>query len=308
MSYAPEIQEALDNHIPVVALESTLIAHGMPYPDNIHTALSLEQIIRSHDAIPATIAIVSGKIKIGLSLEEIERLAMGHDVMKASRRDLSYVISQKKHAGTTVATTMWCAHMAGIKVFATGGIGGVHRNAMETFDISADLHELARTPVAVVSSGAKSILDLASTLEYLETLGIPVVGVGTDEFPAFFSRSSGLPVPFRLDTPMDIARMVVTHFELALTSGVLIANPIPHAYSINERVIEAAIDKALEDAQDQDIQGKGITPFLLDRIKSFTEGKSLLANVELVKHNAMVAAQLARAVNVLTKNKRTRRK
>jgi len=291
--YTPEVKAGLSGSMPVVALESTLIAHGMPYPENVETALSMEQIIRSQHAIPATIAILDGKIRIGLSLDDIERLARSPEVLKASRRDISYVLSRQKHAGTTVAATMLCAHLAGIRIFATGGIGGVHRNATQTFDISADLQELARTPVVVVSAGAKAILDLPSTLEYLETMGIPVIGVGTDEFPAFFTRSSGLLLPYRLDTPAEIAQLIQIHLELGLSNGILVANPISDDQAVEKELIEKSVRQAIEEAQEQSITGKSITPFLLDRVKTLTSGKSLEANIKLVKHNAMLAAQLA---------------
>ncbi len=297
--YTPEVEAALSENKPVVALESTIIAHGMPYPENVETALSVEQIIRSEGAIPATIAIISGKINIGLTLDEIGRLAKNPNVIKASRRDISFVISQQKHAGTTVAATMLCAHLAGLKLFATGGIGGVHRNAMQSFDISADLQELSRTPVTVVSAGAKAILDLPATLEYLETMGIPVVGVETDEFPAFFTRSSGLPVPFRLDTLSEIAKMIQTHRDMGLSNGILIANPLADQNIIEKDMIEQAVNRAIEEAERQSIKGKEITPFLLDRIKTLTGGKSLEANKKLVRNNAKLAAKIAVALHQL---------
>ena len=281
---------------PLVALESTIIAHGMPYPENVHTARELEQIVREEGAEPATIAVIDGRVKIGLEEDQLEFLGKHPEIMKASRRDLGYVLSQGKSAATTVATTMILAHRAGIQVFATGGIGGVHRQAQETFDISADLQELAHTPVAVVSAGAKAILDLGLTLEYLETMGVPVVGYGTDEFPAFYTRSSDRPVPMRLDDPQAVADLLQTHWELPLRSGVLIANPIPVPYSLDPSHIELAITKALGEAESQGISGKGLTPFLLSRIEDFTEGQSLFSNIELVKSNARLAGQVAVAL------------
>lgn len=282
---------------PLVALESTIIAHGMPYPENVKTARELEQIVREEGAEPATLAVIDGRIKIGLEAKELEFLGQHPEIMKASRRDLAYVLSQGKSAATTVATTMILAHRAGIQVFATGGIGGVHRQAQDTFDISADLQELAHTPVAVVSAGAKAILDLGLTLEYLETMGVPVVGYGTDDFPAFYTRSSGLPAPMRLDDAAAVANLLHVHWELPLRSGVLIANPIHPDYSMDPSQIELAITKALAEAQSQDVRGKKLTPFLLSRIKELTEGQSLFSNIELVKSNARLAAQIAVALD-----------
>lgn len=290
---APEVANALASGAPLVALESTIIAHGMPYPENVETARSLEAIIREEGAVPATLAVINGRIKIGLTEAELHILATDGNIAKASRRDLAYYISQKRHAATTVAATMILAQMGGIKIFATGGIGGVHRGAAETFDVSADLTELARTPVAVVSAGAKAILDLGLTLEYLETQGVPVIGVGTDEFPAFFSRDSGFAVPMRLDTAEEIGRMIQTHWGMGLSSGLLIANPIPEADSLPKDVIIPAIEQALAEAVQQGITGKETTPFLLSRVKSLTEGVSLVSNIALVKNNARLAAQVA---------------
>jgi pseudouridine-5'-phosphate glycosidase len=290
---APEVAAALAAGKPVVALESTIIAHGMPYPENVETAKALEAIIREEGAVPATLAIIHGRIKIGLTDEELYILATDGNIAKASRRDLAFYVSQGKHAATTVAATMILAHIGGIKIFATGGIGGVHRGASETFDVSADLTELARTPVAVVSAGAKAILDLGLTLEYLETQGVPVVGVETDEFPAFFSRESGFKVPMRLDEAAEIAAMLDTHWGMGLNSGVLIANPIPEADSLSKDVIMPAIEQALAEAESQGIKGKGTTPFLLARVKALTEGVSLVSNIALVKNNARLAARVA---------------
>jgi pseudouridine-5'-phosphate glycosidase len=290
---APEVADALASNAPLVALESTIIAHGMPYPENVETARSLEAIIREEGAVPATLAVINGRIKIGLTEAELHILATDGNIAKASRRDLAYYISQKRHAATTVAATMILAQMGGIKIFATGGIGGVHRGAAETFDVSADLTELARTPVAVVSAGAKAILDLGLTLEYLETQGVPVIGVGTDEFPAFFSRESGFAVPMRLDTAEEIGRMIQTHWGMGLSSGLLIANPIPEADSLPKDVIMPAIEQALEEAVQQGITGKETTPFLLSRVKSLTAGVSLVSNIALVKNNARLAARVA---------------
>ncbi len=288
-----EVAGAISSRMPVVALESTIIAHGMPYPENVETARSLEAIIREEGAVPATLAVINGRIKIGLSADELEILATDGNIAKASRRDLAYYISQKKHAATTVAATMILAHIGGIQFFATGGIGGVHRGASETFDVSADLTELARTPVAVVSAGAKAILDLGLTLEYLETQGVPVIGYGTDEFPAFFSRESGFDVPLRLDTAGEIADLAKTHWGMGLNSGLLIANPIPAADSMPKEIIMPAIEQALAEAAQQGISGKATTPFLLSRVKALTEGESLVSNIALVKNNVRLAAQIA---------------
>ncbi len=293
LDYTPEIQQALKNGAPVVALESTIIAHGMPYPENRDTALELEAIIREVGAIPATIAIIGGRIKIGLGAEELEYLARHPEVHKASRRDFALILSKGESAATTVAATMIAAHLAGIRIFATGGIGGVHRGAEENFDISADLQELAKTPVAVVSAGAKAILDLPLTLEYLETMGVPVIGIGTDEFPAFYTRNSGLAAPYRLDAPGEIAQMLHTQWTMGFPQGVLLANPIPEAYSMNPMLINTVIEKALIEAEEQKITGKQVTPFLLSRIKDLTSGDSLFSNIQLVKNNAKLAAEVA---------------
>lgn len=293
--FSPEVQQALAHRHPVVALESTIIAHGMPYPKNVETALRVEQTVRDSGAVPATCAIIGGKLKAGLDEAEIDRLGrLGSAVPKASRRDVPYLVSQGLDGATTVASTMIIAHLAGIRVFATGGIGGVHRGAAATMDISADLQELARTPVAVVCAGAKSILDLELTLEYLETHGVPVLGYQTDEFPAFYTRQSGLRVDFRMDSPEQVAHLLQTKWELGLHGGVIIANPVPEAYQLDAHIMETAITYALADAERQGIKGKAITPFLLARIEQLTGGQSLAANIELVCDNARLAAEIVK--------------
>lgn len=289
----PEVLEALNNGEAVVALESTIISHGMPYPENIETALNVEKIIRGEGATPATIAILNGRIKVGLNEEELEYLARSKNVVKTSRRDIPFVISQKLDGGTTVAATMIIASLAGIKVFATGGIGGVHRNAQKTFDISADLQELASTNVAVVCAGPKSILDIGLTLEYLETNGVPVIGFKTDELPAFYSRRSGFKVDYRVDSAEELARAIKAKWDLGLEGGLVIGNPIPKEYEIDYEVINEAIEEALEEAEAIGVKGKEITPFLLSKVKDITKGKSLKANIQLVYNNAKVASQLA---------------
>ena len=294
LSVAPEVQEALDAGRPVVALESTIISHGMPYPQNVETALNVERIIRENGAVPATIAIIGGKLKAGLSRDEIEYLGKkGYDVTKASRRDLPVLVARGEDGATTVATTMIIAAMAGIRVFATGGIGGVHRGAEVTMDISADLEELAQTPVLVVCAGAKSILDLGLTLEYLETKGVPVIGYGTSELPAFYTRRSGFGVDYRLDTPEEVAAAFRAKLEMGLEGGMLVTNPIPEEYSMDPDVINKAIDEAVAEAEAQGIKGKQTTPFLLAKIKDITGGDSLASNIRLVYNNAALAAQVA---------------
>jgi pseudouridylate synthase len=293
LEYSQEVIRAKTTGKPVVALESTIISHGMPYPQNVHTAREVEQIIRDNGAVPATIAILDGKIKIGLSDEELEYLGKSRSVEKASRRDLPYLLSARKNGATTVAATMICAELAEIEVFVTGGIGGVHREAETTMDISADLQELAKTNVAVVCAGAKSILDLGLTLEYLETQGVPVVGFGTDSLPAFYTRTSPFNVNFRLDSPEAIAEMVKTKWELGLDGGVVIANPIPEEDAMEESFITNVIEKALGEAREKKIGGKQVTPFLLGKVKELTDGKSLVANIALVKNNARVGARIA---------------
>ncbi|WP_174732845.1 pseudouridine-5'-phosphate glycosidase [Mesobacillus harenae] len=299
LDYSKEVLEARRTNKPVVALESTIISHGMPYPQNVKTAKEVEEIIRENGAVPATIAILNGKIKIGLSDEELEFLGKSPDIEKASRRDLPYLLASKKNGATTVAATMICAELAGIKVFVTGGIGGVHREAETTMDISSDLQELAKTNVAVVCAGAKSILDIGLTLEYLETQGVPVAGYGTDALPAFYTRTSPYKVNFRIDTPHDAAEMLAAKWSLGLQGGVVIANPIPEADALEEGFITAVIEKALGDAKENNISGKEVTPFLLGKVKELTEGTSLTANIALVKNNAKVGSQIAVQLNSL---------
>ncbi len=291
---SPEVQEALAGNRPVVALESTIISHGMPYPQNVETALLVESTVRENGALPATIAIMGGKLCVGISRSQIEQLGQkGLTVAKASRRDLPVLLSRGEDGATTVATTMIAAHMAGVPVFATGGIGGVHRGAETTMDISADLEELAMTGVTVVCAGAKSILDLGLTLEYLETKGVPVIGYGTSELPAFYCRSSGFPVDYRLDTPAEIAAAMRVKRDAGLQGGMLVANPIPEAYAMPEDAMSACIDEAVRAAAEAGVKGKALTPFLLDRIKTLTEGRSLAANIQLVLNNARLGAQIA---------------
>lgn len=296
-----EVKKAMEEGKPVVALESTIISHGMPYPENIETAKTLENIVREHGAIPATIAIINGRVKIGLSKEELEFMGTSKEILKASRRDLPVVLAKGLSAATTVSATMICANLAGIKVFVTGGIGGVHRGAEQTFDISADLQELANTDVAVVCAGAKAILDLSRTLEYLETFGVPVVGFKTWEFPAFYTRESGLKVDYKVDDEIEAAKIIKTKWDLGLKGGILIANPIPEEYALDKAYIDKAIEDALYEAEKRNIKGKEITPFLLDKIKDLTQGKSLKANIELVKNNAHVGAKIAIELNKLYK-------
>lgn len=293
---SPEVRSALAEGRPVVALESTIIAHGMPYPKNVETALRVEQIIRTAGAVPATCAILDGQLRAGLTPDEIERIGRAGAAMpKASRRDIPYLLSMGLHGATTVASTMIAAHLAGIRIFATGGIGGVHRGAETSMDISADLQELAQTPVAVVCAGAKSILDLGRTLEYLETFGVPVLGYQTDNLPAFYTRKSGFKVDCRLDTPQDIARLLRVQWELGLRGGAVVANPVPEAFALDAAIMEKAIAEALTEADRQRITGKAITPFLLGRIERLTGGESLRANIELVCNNAALAAEIAKA-------------
>ncbi|SBW09527.1 conserved hypothetical protein [uncultured Eubacteriales bacterium] len=294
LDVAPEVAAAIQAGKPVVALESTIISHGMPYPQNVETALEVERIIRECGAVPATIAIIGGRLKAGLSKEEIEHLGKkGHDVAKASRRDLAVIAARGEDGATTVTTTMIIAHMAGIKVFATGGIGGVHRGAETTMDISADLEELGQTPVMVVCAGAKSILDLGLTLEYLETKGVPVIGYGTKELPAFYTRKSGFGVDYEIDTPEELAAAFHAGQEMGLRSGMLVTNPIPEEYAMDPEVINKAIDQAIAEAKEQGIHGKETTPFLLARVKELTGGDSLDSNIQLVFNNAKVAAKTA---------------
>ena len=293
MDISTEVQQALKTGQPVVALESTIISHGMPYPQNLETAHAVENIIREESAVPATIAIMNGRIKIGLSQHELEQFAKHTNQLKVSRRDLPLVLSQKQSGGTTVAATMICAKLAGIAVFVTGGIGGVHRESEKTMDISADLMELAQTNVAVVCAGIKSILDIPRTLEYLETQGVPVIGYKTEEFPAFYTPASGSMVQSRLDTPEEIARCMKIKWELGLDGGIVIGNPVQQEDAMDEAVIQQAISAALKDAAEKEIEGKDVTPFLLERINQLTKGKSLKSNIALVCNNARLGAKIA---------------
>lgn len=293
LDITPEVSKAIAGKIPVVALESTIISHGMPYPKNVETALNVEKIIRENGAVPATIAILQGRLKVGLTREEIEYLAKGKEVVKASRRDIPFIIAKKLDGATTVASTMIIANLAGIQVFATGGIGGVHRGAQQTFDISADLQELAHTNVAVVCAGAKSILDIGLTLEYLETHGVPVVGFGTNEMPAFYTRKSGFAVDYRVDSPAELAQAIKAKWDLGINGGIVVANPIPEQYQMDYDVITRVVDEAVQEAEFKGIKGKETTPFLLAKVKEITEGESLEANIQLVYNNAKVGAQLA---------------
>ena len=297
LELSKEVKEALEAGKPVVALESTISSHGMPYPQNVQTALRVEQTIRENGATPATIAIIGGKLKAGCTAEEIEYLGKkGQAVIKASRRDLPVLIARKEDGATTVTTTMIIAAMAGIRVFATGGIGGVHRGAQQTFDISADLEELAQTPVMVICAGAKSILDLGLTLEYLETKGVPVIGFGTEELPAFYTRHSGFKVDYRIDTPEELAAAFRAKIDCGLKGGMLVTNPIPEEFSMPKAVIDAAIEEALRQMDQAGIHGKQCTPFLLAKVKDLTGGDSLAANIQLVLNNARLAAKTAKAL------------
>lgn len=297
LSISPEVAQALKDNKPVVALESTIISHGMPYPQNVKTALTVEQTIRDNGAVPATIAIIGGRLKAGCTPDEIEYLGeKGQKVTKASRRDLPVLVARGDDGATTVTTTMIIAAMAGINVFCTGGIGGVHRGAETTMDISADLEELAQTPVLVVCAGAKSILDLGLTLEYLETKGVPVIGYGTEELPAFYTRTSGFKVDYRLDTPEQIADAFRAKLDMGLKGGMLVTNPIPEQYSMDPMRINKVIDEAVAEATRLGIRGKATTPFLLAKIKDITGGDSLAANIQLVLNNARLAAQVACAL------------
>ena len=296
LDIAPEVAHALRDGRAVVALESTIITHGMPHPQNVATARDVEDIVRAEGALPATIAVIGGRIKVGLSPDELDWLGTARDVMKLSRADLPFAVSAGRHGATTVAATMICAHLAGICVFATGGIGGVHRGVEETLDISADLDELARMPVAVVCAGAKAILDLPRTLEYLETRGVPVVGYGTDNLPAFWSRDSGLPVSIRLDSPSAVAALIRTKADLGLGGGVLVANPVPETDEIPSHEITGYIEAALAEARQRGIKAKAVTPFLLGHMFEITGGRSLSTNIALVKNNAALAARVAAAL------------
>lgn len=294
LDISQEVAEALAENKPVVALESTIISHGMPYPQNVETVLKVEQVIRDNGAVPATIAIIGGKLKAGLTKAEIEHLGKtGSAVTKVSRRDLPIIVAKGMDGATTVATTMIIASLAGIKVFATGGVGGVHRGAETTMDISADLEELAMTPVMVICAGAKSILDLGLTLEYLETKGVPVIGYGTDELPAFYTRKSGFGVDYQLNTPKELAEAFSVKQAVGLKGGMLVTNPIPEEYSMDSEVINKAIDEAIAESKRQGIHGKDTTPFLLAKVKEITGGDSLDSNIQLVFNNARLAAQTA---------------
>ena len=294
LDISKEVKEALDAGKPVVALESTIISHGMPYPQNVETALAVEQIVRDNGATPATIAIIGGRLKAGLTPDEIEYFGKkGPEIAKASRRDLAMLCAKGEDGACTVTTTMMIAHMAGINIFATGGIGGVHRGAETTMDISADLEELAQTPVMVICAGCKSILDIGLTLEYLETKGVPVIGMGTEDMPAFYTTKSGFKVDYKVDSPAELANFFKTHMELGMKGGILVGNPIPDEYSMDPDVINPAIDKAIEECNKAGIKGKETTPFLLARVKELTGGDSLDSNIQLVFNNAKVAAQTA---------------
>jgi len=291
------IKNAFQNNEPIVALESTIISHGMPYPQNFQTALKIEETVRNAGAIPATIAIIDGKIKIGLSEAELEFFAKEKNILKASRRDIAIAVSQKLNAATTVSATMICAKLASIKIFATGGIGGVHRGAEKSMDISADLFELAHTNIAVVSAGVKSILDIGLTLEYLETMGVPVIGFKTEDFPAFFTNKSGFKTNYKIDTEKEIADIIKSKYELGISGGVLIANTIPEKYSLDKKFIDEAIENSIRLAEEKNIKGKDVTPFLLSKINDLTKGKSLDANIQLVLNNAELAAKIAFYIN-----------
>ena len=296
LSFSPEVANARAAGLPIVALESTIISHGMPYPQNVQTAREVEQIIRDGGAVPATIAVIDGKIRVGLTEEQLELLGQSPEAMKVSRRDLAYALSQNKLGATTVAATMICAALADIPVFVTGGIGGVHRGAETSFDISADLQELAQTNVAVVCAGVKSILDIGLTLEYLETQGVPVVSVGQPGFPAFFTRESGFHADFQLDTPAEQAAFIQTKWRLGLKGGVVVSNPVPELDAMRKEEIDGITLQALQEAAENGVTGKKVTPFLLARIKTLTQGRSLATNIALVKNNARVGAALARAL------------
>jgi len=293
LDFHPDIENALKNNLPIVALESTIISHGMPYPKNIETALMVEETVRSNNAVPATIAIIKGRLKIGLTEKEIEFLATNDEIKKISRRDLAVAVSQQLSGSTTVASTMIIAKLANIAVFATGGIGGVHRGAETTLDISADLDELSRTNVCVVCAGVKSILDIGLTLEYLETKGVPVIGYKTSEMPAFYSTKSGFNVDYRIDAATDIAGILKTKWDLSIDGGVLVTNPIPVAFELESSAMNEAINLAIIEANNDGITGKKITPYLLSKVNEITKGKSLDANIKLIKNNADLAAKIA---------------
>ena len=292
----PEIQHALDHNLPVVALESTILSHGMPYPENVSFAAEVEKVVRAEGAVPATTALIDGRIKVGLSPSELETMCKAENVGKVSRRDMATYLATKKNGATTVATTMICAAMAGVKVFATGGIGGVHRNGEVTMDVSADLQELKQTPVAVVCAGAKQILDIGRTLEYLETMGVPVLGNNTSDFPAFYCRKSGFGVDYAAKDETEIASIIKMKWDLGLEGGVLIGNPIPEEYALDYDYMEGVINTALAEADEKGVRGKDITPFLLARIKEITKGVSFASNVQLAYNNARVAARISKAL------------
>jgi len=289
----PDVENSIKNKLPIVALESTIISHGMPYPNNIETALMVEDTVRSNNAIPATIAIIKGRLKVGLTNKEIEFLATNNKVRKISRRDLAIAVTKKLSGSTTVASTMIIANLAKIAVFATGGIGGVHRGAEKTFDISADLEELSKTNVCVVCAGAKAILNIGLTLEYLETKGVPVIGYKTSELPAFYSSKSGFNVDYRIDSAIDIAEILKTKWDLSIKGGVLVANPIPIAFELESVMMNEAINEAIIEANKEKIIGKEITPYLLSKVNEITQGKSLNANIKLIQNNAALAAKIA---------------
>ncbi len=293
LSISPEIEKALAEGKPVVALESTILSHGMPFPENVEFSHKVEEIVRGEGAIPATTAIIGGKLKVGLTADELDLMCRAENVGKVSRRDVAVYLATGKTGATTVATTMMLAEMAGIKVFATGGIGGVHRGAELTFDISADLQELAATKVAVVCAGAKSLLDIPKTLEYLETMGVPVLGMGTEDFPAFYCRKSGCKADAKIDTPAEMAKILQTKWALGLKGGVVIGNPIPAEYELDYDEMEAVINHALEAAKEANIHGKDTTPFLLSHIKDYTKGVSFASNLQLAYNNARVASRIA---------------
>lgn len=293
LSFKKDVLDALNESRPVVALESTIISHGLPYPDNLKLAMDVEALILEAGATPATIALMDGVIKIGLTHDELRLLAQSDTVIKASKRDFAYILAAKKTGATTVAGTLLACSMAGIRVFATGGLGGVHRGGADTLDISRDLEELSLQSVAVVSAGVKSILDIGKTLEYLETKGVEVIGYQTDFFPAFYTQKSPFTVDYRLESPTEVAALMHAKFDSGIDGGLLIANPIPKAYAMDETLIQSAIDQALNAADQRGITGKAITPYLLDAIQKITAGQSLKANVELMKHNARIAAQIA---------------
>ncbi|MBR2552040.1 MAG: pseudouridine-5'-phosphate glycosidase [Erysipelotrichaceae bacterium] len=302
LSITPEIEEALKNGTPVVALESTILSHGMPYPENVEFAHKVEEVIRAEGAIPATMAVMNGKLKVGLNSEELEIMCKAENVGKMSRRDIPVYLATGKTGATTVATTMLIASLAGIRVFATGGIGGVHRGGENSMDISADLQEFANTPVAVVTAGAKQILDIGRTLEYLETFGVPVLGFRTDEFPAFYCRTSGYKLDYCCQDEEEVAKIMNTKWDLGLKGGLVIGNPIPEEYALDFNEMEAVINKAIKLADEKGIRGKNITPFLLATIKDMTNGVAFASNVQLALNNAKVAARIAVQYQKLQEN------